>query len=210
MKSSSNAIVIAFFVTIVMLLYAVGSFDEIDSVRTSMILFSSFIIVASWIIVLIILKNDIIHMKNIVFYSQSRIEMVIEKRYDLLVKMLSVVNRHTDAEAKHLRSIMETRGKGTFEQKVRSSDDAVLDVYSVAEAYPTLEFNKSWKTLIGIIIELEKEVFEYKKQYNLTVATYNSAIEKFPVSAFKFMFKFKHFDLLRQDVTNFNANDLFK
>lgn len=210
MKRSSSAILISFIVTIVMLMVIIGASDEINEVKMTMIPFSVFVILASWVIVLIIIRNDVIGIKNRIHYSESQIEMVIERRYDLLLKLINVVNKHTGAETKSLKSVIALRGKGSLSDRVNQTDDAVINVYSVAEAYPNLSLNQSWKTLINSVISLEREVYNRKSIYNQEVTIYNTAIEQFPLSIFKFMFKFEKFPLLRQNPINFDANSLFK
>lgn len=62
---------------------------------------------------------------------------------------------------------------------------------AVAEQYPDLKLSVTFQSLMGALIDIEKDLAEQRINYNDMVNIYTTNVKKFPINAFAAIFKFK-------------------
>lgn len=141
--------------------------------------------------------------------ASSGIDVALEKRYDVLTKMLDVVKSYTKHEKEMMFEIVKLRSNMTMKEKSEASasmDDAFKSLNIVAENYPQLLSSENYKTLQLAISDTEEHLQAARRLYNANVSAYNQKIVSFPssvVANMKAMTKREFFeatDAKKQDV----------
>ena len=151
------------------------------------------------------LFNHLVFVKNNVQRAWSDISVLLRQRQDELGKLLVVCRAHADFEKGVLDRV--TRARSLVDKELLHGDPVGLGraerglrqdlgkLIAVAEAYPTLGAEKSFRHLSGRISELETAIADRRVFYNATVEINNTTIQSFPelLLAAPFGFRAAHF-----------------
>ena len=86
------------------------------------------------------------------------------------------------------------------------------NLFAIAEAYPELKTDETFKHLQGRISGLENAIADRREFYNDSVNINNVRVEQFPDTVIARMFAFKQFELLRfaaEEKTDVDIGQLF-
>ena len=128
--------------------------------------------------------------------AESGIDVALEKRYDLLTKMIASTKGYAAYEKKTLESIVEMRKpshqspiseKQAFANEL-SGHMSKLNV--VLEQYPDLKASNNFGKLQDASVEVEENLQAARRVYNANVSSYNQKIGVFPSS---FVANWRHF-----------------
>jgi LemA protein len=89
----------------------------------------------------------------------------------------------------------------------------LMNLFAVAEAYPELKANESFKELQNRISQLENNIADRREFYNESVNLNNVRIEQFPDVLIAKFFNFNDFDLLdfeASQTADVNVKKLFE
>ena len=133
-------------------------------------------------------RNKFIRMEQDVENSESRIDVYLTKRFDLLTKMLSTTKGYMKHESETLIGVTQMRNPGasaSLKEKAEfneqmSSVSKQLNV--VMEKYPDLKADKMFNNLQSTISEVEENLQAARSNFNANVASFNKAILQFPGS----------------------------
>lgn len=142
--------------------------------------------------------NMMIIKRNHCEESNAAIDAHLQKRYDLIPNLVSIVKSYAAYEKETLENIIKARSLAmsskSFEEKDKANlglSGALKSLFAVAESYPELKANENFLSLQNELSEVEDELTRVRKFYNAVVKEFNNTIEIFPNSIFAGIFGFK-------------------
>lgn len=133
-------------------------------------------------------RNKFIRMEQDVESSESRIDVYLTKRFDLLTKMLSTTKGYMKHESETLIGVTQMRnpGAGASLKEKQEFNDQMSSVSKqlnvVMEKYPELKADKMFNNLQASIREVEENLQAARSNFNSNVSAFNKAILQFPAS----------------------------
>lgn len=144
-----------------------------------------FICVIAWFIST---RNKFIRMEQDVENSESRIDVYLTKRFDLLTKMLDTTKGYAKHEKETLAQVIEMRNPGvnaSLKEKAEFNEQmsqVAKQLSFVVERYPDLKADRMFNNLQQSISEVEENLQAARSNFNSNVASFNKAILQFPGS----------------------------
>ena len=143
--------------------------------------------------------NSMVLKEEDVFNKQSQVEVVLQRRFDLIPNLVESVKGMMQQEQEVFGNIADARERyaqaaSGSQEKVEAANQvegALGRLLVVMEAYPEL---KSDQTVIGLMDELagsENRISVERKRYNDAVTEFNKLIRVFPNRFFANMFGFE-------------------
>ena len=165
------------------------------------------LIVALFVVVYgIMLYNNLVTLKHNVGKAWSNIDVLLKQRHDELPKLVEVCRQYMQYEQEALEKVMkaraqvasarETQNVGALGQAESQLRLGLGQLFAVAEAYPDLKANQTFRHLQDRITELENTIADRREYYNESVNLNNVRIEQFPDVIVARQFNFKSFELL--------------
>ena len=158
--------------------------------------------VGIWII---LTYNKFVTLRNRCVNSRSQIDIQIQKRHELVPKLVDTVKSYASHEQDTLERVTAARtaavGAGSNREKASAEDTldtAVKTLFAVAEAYPALKADTLFLELHRDLTKLEDDIRFSRQFYNDTVMIHNTAISTFPsnlVARFAGAGEMEHFGL---------------
>ncbi|WP_375505734.1 LemA family protein [uncultured Nostoc sp.] len=136
------------------------------------------------------LYNSLIHKKNQVNNAFSTIDVILQKRSDLIPRLVTLAQIYMQFEQKTLIEISRLRSRATSKNLSDNSRVVVEDQISrmlskiivIVEAYPELKTNDHFIQLQYSLSEVEEQLSAARRFYNSAVTEYNNAVEMFPTN----------------------------
>ncbi|MGB1187722.1 MAG: LemA family protein [Cycloclasticus pugetii] len=171
----------------------------------------------------IALYNSLVSLKHSVSKAWSNIDVLLKQRHDELPKLVETCRQYMKHEQDTLEKVMLARSGvsnalgesdvaalGKAETQMRQG---LMNLFAVAEAYPELKANESFKELQNRISQLENNIADRREFYNESVNLNNVRIEQFPDVLIAKFFNFNDFDLLdfeASQTADVNVKKLFE
>lgn len=131
--------------------------------------------------------NRLVRLKNLVQEAWSSIDVMLKKRYDLIPNLVETVKGYATHEKSTFESVTQARaaaqsanGVEAKEQAEKNLNQAMMNLFAVAEQYPELKANANFQQLQSELSSLEGDIEKARRYYNGTVRENNTAIESFP------------------------------
>jgi LemA protein len=147
-------------------------------------------ILAALIMYAVTLYNNLVSLKHNVSKAWSNIDVLLKQRHDELPKLVETCKQYMGYEQETLEKVMQARSAvsaarergdvsslGPAESQLRMG---LGNLFAVAEAYPELKANETFKHLQGRISGLEDAIADRREFYNESVNANNVRIEQFP------------------------------
>ena len=172
------------------------------------------IIVVVAIIVIAVLyyiakRNSIIASRNRVDESWSGIDVQLKRRHDLVPNLVETVRGYAAHERSTLDQVVRARGAAvtaqTPEARAQAENQltgALRQLFALAESYPDLKANQSFRDLQNSLAELEETIQSSRRYYNAVVRDFNTTIDSFPSNQIALFFRFakrQYFELERPE-----------
>lgn len=125
-------------------------------------------------------NNKAIGYEEAIKNAQSGIEVQEKRQYDLITKLVQVVEANSNFEANTQLAIVEARSA----LKSGNVDEAITAINIVAEAYPQLGANATYVQLMTELSISENLKAQYRVAYNDNVQGYSRFVRRFPASMF--------------------------
>jgi len=180
------------------------------------------VLVAVLLVYAIQIYNRLVALKHNVSKAWSNIDVLLKQRHDELPKLVDVCKRYMGYEQKTLVKIMQARSEvararegadvgalGAAETQLRLG---LGNLFAVAEAYPELKADATFRHLQNRITALENSIADRREYYNESVNLNNVRIEQFPDIIIADRFGFRPLDLLefrQQEKADVNIGVLF-
>ena len=136
-------------------------------------------------IAFISMKNNINRTIIKIDEASAGIDVALQKRYDVLTKMLDVVKAYTKYEKETILDVINLRKGMNMSEKADATkkiDEGFAKLSVVAEAYPELKSSENYKTLQQAIADTEEHLQAARRMFNSNVSRLNQLIVSFPTS----------------------------
>jgi LemA protein len=134
--------------------------------------------------------NSLVAVRERVKQSWANIDVLLKQRHDELPKLIETCKQYMQYEQETLEKVMHARAAvfaassggnvtavGVAEQQLRTD---VGRLFAVAENYPQLKTDESFKQLQARISGLEESIADRRELYNDQVNINNTRIDQFP------------------------------
>ena len=150
--------------------------------------------------------NQFVREKLKVDKSNSNIDVVRKKRFDLIPNLIECVKKYMSYEQETLQKIVQARSSY---QKAQTDHEKVMlegilgeqlkNLFALAEEYPDLKADTQFTNLQNELSSVEGELVVAKNQYNEATRVYNEAIKVFPNNIFASVLGFKQMQFIEID-----------
>lgn len=171
----------------------------------------------------ITLYNNLVALKHRVAQAWSNIEVLLKQRHEELPKLVATCQEYMQYEQQTLEKVINARNQ--VSSAASSGDMAALgmaesvlrkglgQLFALAENYPELKANESFRHLQSRITDLENGIADRRELYNEVVNQNNIRIEQFPDVLIANFFKFGPKQLLEfsdEETADVNIKGLFQ
>jgi LemA protein len=133
------------------------------------------------------LYNSLVALKNGIGRAWANIDVLLKQRHDELPKLISTCEGYMQHERGVFDKLSEARGALASARGVAQRAEAenqltraLGQVFAVAEAYPQLKADESFRMLQSRISELENQIADRREFYNDSVTIFNIRIQQVP------------------------------
>ncbi|MDX1515868.1 MAG: LemA family protein [Woeseiaceae bacterium] len=159
---------------------------------TSIIVIAVFLFVAG-----ALLYNRLVRSRNRVDSAWSDIDVQLQRRHDLIPRLVTAVDQYAAYERSTLEAVTELRAeamraaevdaRGEIEERL---SERVGRLLALAENYPDLKANENFLKLQGELVETENYLQFARRYYNGSVRDYNTMIASVPSNIVAALFSF--------------------
>ena len=158
--------------------------------------------------------NKMVTGKENVTTSYSNLDVMLERRADLIPNLVSTVKGYTSHENEVIDKITKARenlvNASNIDDKAKANDELTSSLNAllvVVENYPDLKSSANFTQLADELSGTENRIAVARRDYNNSVQEYNLLIKKFPNNLLAGLFRFneeKYFEVDEQkkDVPN--------
>jgi LemA protein len=139
------------------------------------------------IVVGVVFYNRLIRSRNRVDTAWSDIDVQLQRRHDLIPRLVKAVDQYAKYERATLEAVTElrteamqvadVRAKGRVEEKLSAGIERII---ALAENYPDLKANENFLNLQNELVETENYLQFARRYYNGSVRDYNTMTEAVP------------------------------
>lgn len=144
-----------------------------------------------------VLYNRLIRGRNRVDTAWSDIDVQLQRRHDLIPRLVTAVDQYAKYERATLEAVTElraeamqvadVRAKGRVEEKLSAGIERII---ALAENYPDLKANENFLKLQNELVETENYLQFARRYYNGSVRDYNTMTESVPTNIIAGWFRF--------------------
>ena len=135
----------------------------------------------------VVLYNRLIRSRNRVDTAWSDIDVQLQRRHDLIPRLVTAVDQYAKYERATLEAVTElrseamqvadVRARGKAEEKLSAGIERII---ALAESYPDLKANENFLNLQHELVETENYLQFARRYYNGSVRDYNTMTETVP------------------------------
>lgn len=175
-----------------------------------------------WIILIVVLLialfivsiyNNLVKLRQRVRNAFSQIDVLLQRRFDLIPNLVSTVKGYMNHEEGTLTKIAELRtswaNSKTVAEKAELDNQlsgALKTIMAVSENYPDLKANTNFIELQEELKNTEDKLAFSRQFYNDTVTMYNTKLEVIPSNIVASLFGFKPEELFKVDSNEARQN----
>lgn len=166
--------------------------------KSSIILISVIAIVAIIVIFLVGSYNGLVKKSEAVDTNLSNLDVMLQRRADLIPNLVSTVKGYTSHETEIIDSITDARTKlmnaNSVEEKSNANNELSSSLNAlmvVVENYPDLKASQNFIQLSDELSGTENRIAVARKDYNDAVKDYNLKVKTFPGNILAGMFGFE-------------------
>ncbi|MFK7955166.1 MAG: LemA family protein [Lysobacterales bacterium] len=133
------------------------------------------------------LFNGLVRSRNLVASAWADIDVQLQRRHDLVPRLVKVVKAAASHEQQTLESVIATRDaavrasqvsdKGQREEALQESINQLL---MLVEDYPDLKAGDNYSELSHDLVDIEDKLQYARRFYNGATREYNTRVERFP------------------------------
>ena len=131
--------------------------------------------------------NRLVRARNLTAAAFSDIDVQLERRHDLIPRLVESVKAYAQYERATLTAVTELRDRSRAAAKL--ADKAVIEneieqathrLIALAESYPDLKANTTFLNLQSELADTENQLQYARRFYNGAVRDYNTGLQSFP------------------------------
>jgi len=158
------------------------------------------VIVVILAIVLWVLYNGLVRLRNQVKNAWAQIDVQLKRRYDLVPNLVETVKGYMKHERETLEAVTKARnlaqqvssaGAGERARAEGELSSALSRLLAVVERYPDLKANQNFLALQEELTSTENKISFSRQYYNDSVLRYNNQTQVVPSNIVASMFGFK-------------------
>lgn len=146
-------------------------------------------------------RNDLVGQKNIIEGAFAQVDVVLQRRADLIPNLVETVKGFASQEKEVIASVANARaalgGARSPQEKINANsqlDGALSRLLVVVENYPQLKSDATFMRLQDELAGTENRIAVERRKYNEAVQKYNTSIELFPNNIAASIFGFQRND----------------
>jgi LemA protein len=146
-------------------------------------------------------RNDLTVQKNAIDAAFAQVDVVLQRRADLIPNLVETVKGFASQEKEVIASVSNARaalaGARTTQEKITANgqlDGALSRLLVVMENYPQLKSDANFLRLQDELAGTENRIAVERRKYNEAVQKYNTSIELFPNNIAASLFGFQRND----------------
>jgi LemA protein len=132
-------------------------------------------------------RNQMVALKENVEQAWSQVDVVIQRRADLIPNLVATVKGYATHEKEIFEDVANARaallGAHTPADRIAANDQmtgALGRLLAIAENYPNLKANENFLQLQDELAGTENRIAVERRRYNQAVQAYNTYIQLFP------------------------------
>jgi LemA protein len=147
-------------------------------------------LIVALLVYLVGIYNGLVCLRENIKVAWANLDVLLKQRHDELPKLIETCKRYMQFEQETLEKVMRARASvsqasasgdvaavGAAEQQLRSN---VTRLFAVAESYPQLKSDETFKQLQSRITALEESIADRRELYNDQVNLNNIRVKVFP------------------------------
>jgi len=144
-----------------------------------------------------LIYNRLVRGRNRVSTAWSDIDVQLQRRHDLVPRLVSAVAQYAQYERATLEAVTvlraeamqaaDVRAKGKLEKQLGAGLERII---ALAESYPDLKANENFMNLQNELVETENYLQFARRYYNEAVRDYNTLTETVPSNIIAGWFSF--------------------
>jgi len=171
-------------------------------------------------LLLVLLYNGLVAKKNKVEETESDIDVMFKKRFDLIPNLVETVKAYMTHERETLVELTELRSRAQAGGLTNEQLNALASKASrvgrglmlQVENYPDLKASNNFLQLQASWNEVEEQLSASRRNFNAAVNSYNNGLEQFPTNimarSMGYMRK-EYIEIPEVEKENISAKDLF-
>lgn len=175
--------------------------------------YTGLIIAGAALLLLIVLYNRIVALKQSRNNAFSDIDVQLKQRYNLVPQLVETVKGYATHEKELLEKVtnaradaMNTKGMGGNKGAAEAVlGGAMMNLLAVAENYPDLKANENFNNLQNELSDIENKLAAARRFFNNATSEYNTGIQQFPAVLIAKMFGFKEEEFFELEATEAEA-----
>ena len=147
------------------------------------------------------IRNDLVQQREGVNGAWAQVDVVLQRRADLIPNLVETVKGFAKQEAEILKNIADARaallGARNPQESIEANarlDSAIGRLLVIVENYPQLKSNENFLRLQDELAGTENRIAVERRKYNEAVQRYNTSIEMFPNNLAAGLFGFQRND----------------
>lgn len=158
------------------------------------------------ILVLVVMYNRFVVLRNRIDNAWAQIDVQLKRRYDLIPNLVETVKGYAKHERKVFTEVTKARTAlmeaKTIPEKAKANNmlnDTLKSLFAVAENYPKLEASENFRMLQEELSGTESKIAYARQAYNDSVLSYNNGTQQFPGSVIAGMFNFRQREFFKSE-----------
>ena len=153
----------------------------------------------------VVIYNRLIRSRNRVDSAWSDIDVQLQRRHDLIPRLVTAVDQYAQYERATLEAVTELRAEAMRQADVRARGKAeqklgagIERLIALAENYPDLKANENFLNLQNELVETENYLQFARRYYNGSVRDFNTMTESVPSNIVANLFNFAQRDFFQK------------
>ena len=146
----------------------------------------------------VLMYNAFVRQNALVREAWSGIDVLLKRRYELIPNLVATVKDYKAFESGTLEKVTQMRNQATHAEGAAARGEAekgvagaLAHVFVLAENYPDLKANETYKKLQEQLVEVEDQLQYARRYYNGAVRDMNIKVQSFPSNLIAKSFGFK-------------------